>query len=122
MLAGIAAVRVFVTDLGRSVSFYQSVLGLQLVFVDDTAAMFDTGQTKLIVEPVKENDTEALSYVGRFCGFSFEVPDMTAAYTALLGCQVRFDGPPEPQAWGGTLAHFFDPDGNVLTLVAMQRD
>ena len=30
---------------------------------------------------------------------------------------VTFDGPPERQAWGGVLAHFQDPDGNILTLV-----
>ena len=122
MLRGIAAVRVFVTDLVRSVPFYRDVFGLQPVFFDGTAAMFDTGQTKLIVEPVNADDAEAMSYIGRFCAISFEVADMSAAHAALLGHDVRFDGPPERQEWGGTLAHFFDPDGNVLTLVANQPD
>jgi hypothetical protein len=30
---------------------------------------------------------------------------------------VVFDGPPERQIWGGTLAHFRDHAGNVLTLL-----
>jgi predicted enzyme related to lactoylglutathione lyase len=30
---------------------------------------------------------------------------------------VHFTAPPEKQEWGGTLAHFEDPAGNVLTLV-----
>ena len=30
---------------------------------------------------------------------------------------VRLTAPPEAQDWGGVLAHFADPDGNILTLV-----
>ena len=33
-----------------------------------------------------------------------------------------FDGFPEAQEWGGALAFFYDPDGNVLTLVEYPKD
>jgi uncharacterized glyoxalase superfamily protein PhnB len=55
--------------------------------------------------------------VGRFVGVSLEVTDIDATYRTLVERGVQFDAPPERQAWGGTLAHLRDPDGNVLTLL-----
>jgi uncharacterized glyoxalase superfamily protein PhnB len=45
------------------------------------------------------------------------VADVELAYRCLRDRGVEFPGPPERQAWGGLLAHFRDPDGNVITLV-----
>ncbi len=118
MLDGLAAARVFVTNLDRSATFYRDVLGLSAIFTSETAAMFETGQTKLIIELADPNDPEEATYVGRFCGLSFEVADMQSVYDSLRGRGVKFDGPPETQEWGGILAHLHDPDGNVLSLVA----
>jgi len=47
---------------------------------------------------------------------SLQVDDVPATYAELRARGVDFVGPPEKQSWGGTLAHFRDPDGNVLTL------
>ena len=44
--------------------------------------------------------------------FSFQV-----FYDALREKGVRFTAAPEKQPWGGTLAHFQDPEGNELTLL-----
>ncbi len=120
MLEGLEAVRVFVTDVSKSVSFYRDTLGLDPIFVEDDAAMFNTGQTKLIIERGDPNDPEEAAYIGRFSGISFRVTNMDKAYHELRDRGVRFDGAPETQAWGGVLGHFFDPDDNVLTLVADQ--
>jgi predicted enzyme related to lactoylglutathione lyase len=53
----------------------------------------------------------------RFLAVSLQVEDIHAVYLELLEKGVVFLGPPEKMAWGGTLAHFKDPDGNVLTLL-----
>jgi uncharacterized glyoxalase superfamily protein PhnB len=66
---------------------------------------------------VDPNDPETAALVGRFAGVSLQVPDVLAAYELLLAKSVDFEGPPERQSWGGTLAHLRDPDGNVITLL-----
>jgi predicted enzyme related to lactoylglutathione lyase len=50
-------------------------------------------------------------------GCSIEVEDIQATYSKLVAKGVHFTAPPEKQEWGGTLAHFEDTAGNVLTLV-----
>jgi catechol 2,3-dioxygenase-like lactoylglutathione lyase family enzyme len=113
----IEAVRVFTTRLEEARRFYGDTLGLVELLADDAMAMFDTGQAKLIVERIDGGDPEAAGLVGRFTAFSFTVPDMAAALSGLRDRAIAWRGPPERQGWGGILAHFTDPDGNVLTLV-----
>ena len=128
MIVGpIEAVRVFTTHLAQARRFYGETLGLAELFADEAMVMFATGQAKLIVERVEAGDPEASGpeasgpeasgLVGRFAAFSFTVADMAAAASALRERAVAFLGPPERQGWGGVLAHFKDPDGNILTLV-----
>lgn len=112
------AVRIFTTDWDRSVDFYQETVGLPLVFADQEFAWaeFDLGGAKLGIEGMEPGAPQVDQLVGRFVGVSIVVDDIDAAYTQLAGNGVQFTTPPERQPWGGTLAHFKDPDGNVLTL------
>lgn len=116
-LGAIAAVRVFVSDLDRARGFYQGTLGLPLRSEAGEALVFDAGNCILIVEHCDAEEDKAHRLVGRFTGISFGVPDIAAAHRRLSEQQVPFDGPPITQDWGGQLAHFSDPDGNILTLV-----
>jgi len=109
----VSAIRVFVGDLGRARGFYGGTLGLPELWDAGDAVGYDVGAT-LIVERGPEDEP---GLVGRFVGLSFGVADVAAAQAALAAKGVPFLGPPELQAWGGVLAHFRDPDGNVLTLV-----
>jgi catechol 2,3-dioxygenase-like lactoylglutathione lyase family enzyme len=112
-------VRVFVSDLARAISFYRDALGIPLDVDgnDGGFAIFRPGGMSLLIEVVTDEDAEAAKLVGRFVGLSFRVDDVAVAYEELSRRGVRFDGGPETQPWGGTLAHFYDPDRNVLTLV-----
>ncbi|MGH7288269.1 MAG: VOC family protein [Myxococcota bacterium] len=56
--------------------------------------------------------------LGRFLGVSLAVADIQATYEQLFARGVDFLAPPEG---GGVLAHFRDPDGNVLSLVGPPR-
>jgi len=47
------------------------------------------------------------------------VDDIHAAYTRLTGAGVVFTRAPETEAWGGRVATFLDPDGNVLQLLQL---
>ena len=112
------AIRVFTTDWDRSVDFYQETIGLPLIFIDQAFAWaeFDLGGARLGVEGLDANAPQAGELVGRFVGASILVNDIHLVYAQLVEKGVEFTVPPEKQPWGGTLAHFRDPDGNVLTL------
>ena len=112
----IASIRIFVFDLEAARKFYDETLGLAGRSDGEDYSTFTLGDVRLIIEPVAPTSDYAL-LVGRFTGFSFEVADVNTAYEELQGRGVVFLDPPELQPWGGTLAHFEDPDENILTIV-----
>lgn len=116
-------VRVFVTDWDRAVRFYTETLGIPTTFRSDEMgwAQLATGEGQLALERTAPGDVEADELVGRFVGVSLQVPDIEAAHKTLVERGVEFLAPPEPQPWGGVLAHFRDPDGNVITLFGSPR-
>jgi catechol 2,3-dioxygenase-like lactoylglutathione lyase family enzyme len=113
------AVRVFVSDWAAALHFYTQILGMRTRNRNDDIgwAELDSGACALALEQVQPDDAESAHLVGRFVGVSLEVTDIDATYRTLVERGVQFDAPPERQAWGGTLAHLRDPDGNVLTLL-----
>ena len=118
MLVGpIEAVRLFTRNTEKSCAFYRETLELTASLIGDDLAIFETGQAKLVIEHCPPDDAETDTLVGRFAGLSFTVTEMAASVRTLEARGVIFEGPPERQAWGGVLAHFQDPDGNILTLV-----
>lgn len=80
-------------------------------------AQFDLGAAYIGLERCSPDDAESRDLVGRFVGISIEVEDIQGTYEALVEKGVEFIAPPAKQPWGGTLAHFKDPDGNTLTLL-----
>ena len=115
------AIRIFTTDWDRSVDFYQETVGLPLTFADQAFAWaeFDLGGARLGIEGIDAGAQQVDALVGRFVGVSITVDDLHLAYAQLTDKGVEFTAPPEKQPWGGTLAHFKDPDGNVLTLLEL---
>ena len=47
------------------------------------------------------------------------VDDIGAAHARLAGAGVVFTRPPEAEEWGGRVATFLDPDGNLLQLLQL---
>ena len=113
------AVRVFTTRWEEALSFYRDVVGFPVEYVnaDIGWAQFSLGSAYIGLERCAVDDPEAAELVGRFVGTSIEVDDIESTFQRLSAAGVEFTGPPERQPWGGTLAHFKDPDGNVLTLL-----
>jgi lactoylglutathione lyase len=112
-------VRIFVADWQASLDFYSKVLGMSVLFENAEMgwAELDTGAAHLALERIDPDNSEAANLLGRFVAASLEVEEIDRVYEAFMEAGVVFLGPPEKQAWGGTLAHFQDPDGNVLTLL-----
>lgn len=111
-------VRIFVDDFAAARAFYAETLGLEIDWemAEQGAVGFKAGAATLIVEAVGPH-REYADLVGRFVGVSLEVEDIEATWRDLGARGVEFEAPPEKQPWGGTLAHFKDPAGNVLTLL-----
>lgn len=115
----LSVVRVFALNWERSADFYQNQMELPLRFRDADAgwAEFDLGGPILAVERVQPEEADEESLTGRFLGISLEVTDIQASCNRLLEHGVVFNSLPARQPWGGVLAHFEDPEGNVLTLL-----
>jgi lactoylglutathione lyase len=113
------AVRVFARDWDGLCDFYRDKLELPERFrnADIGWAEYDAGGPCFGIERVTPGDTEADHLIGRMLAVSLQVDDVQATYQKLSERGVEFLEPPERQPWGGTLAHFRDPEGNVLTLL-----
>ena len=48
---------------------------------------------------------------------NFDVDDIHAAHDRMSAAGARFIRPPEKEHWGGWVATFEDPDGNLLQLL-----
>jgi predicted enzyme related to lactoylglutathione lyase len=112
-------VRIFVRDWPRALEFYSESVGLPVAFASKDLgwAQLDTGECQLALERVAKEADDTDGLVGRFVGASLSVEDVQATYERLCARGVEFLAPPELQPWGGVLAHFRDPEGNVLTLL-----
>ena len=117
LITRVAAVRVFVANFDKALRFYGYTLGLPLSGKTSESAVFQPKDIDFIVERADPSDPDGAEMISRFTALSFEVGDCLAVVGVLTGKGVQFLGPAQKQAWGGTLAHFLDPDGNVLTLV-----
>ncbi len=115
----IYAVRIFSYQWAQSLAFYKETIGLELEYENPEIgwAQFKIGDAYIGLESCDKNDPEAESLVGRFVGLSLQVDDIDAVYDSLTEKGVVFTSPPTTQPWGGVLAHFKDPDGNIVTLL-----
>jgi catechol 2,3-dioxygenase-like lactoylglutathione lyase family enzyme len=116
----ISAVRLWVTDINAAKTFYRDTLQLALTndWSEHGACVFTAGSITLVVEAADaQTSADEGGLVGRLTGISFAVADIHAEVARLKARGVRFDHEPEQQYWGGWLAWFKDPTGNVLELV-----
>ncbi len=113
-------VRVFVRDLRGARTFYGTTLGLPLTAEDPRQGfcLFNAGNVELVVEAIAADaPANEQALVGRVTGFSFLVADVWRTFDELKARSVVFTSRPIVQHWGGTVATFKDPDGNVLQIV-----
>ena len=111
-------VNLYVSDLERSVEFFEKTLGLELQFSDlkFSYASLAAGPVRMGLAQVDLDDESSQGLVGRHTGFGFAVPDLVAAHEELSARGVSFPMEPAKQPWGGFMALFSDPDGNVFYL------
>ena len=116
---GIGYINLAVVDFERSIAFYRDVLGLPLLFSDEKFqfASFRAGAIRFAVVGGPESKKMREAKGGDVhAGSAFCVPDVDAAYRELSAKGVRFTMLPSKQPWGGYMALFADPDGNIFYL------
>jgi len=126
MLKGIDNIGIAVTDLQRSIAFYEKlgfskgsdyaadVIGCTMTVGSAVLFLFQTKQ--LTPQAVKREPTLAQNPPG-LDHISFLVDDVNALYAALKAKGIVFLGEPADQEWGARLVGCKDPDGNNLYLL-----
>ena len=109
---------IYVSDLGRAVDFYHGLIGLPIILRADnfSYARLDAGPIYIGLAAVDRDAENFSELIGRHTGIGFAVPDIDVAYKELSAKGVHFTMVPSDQHWGGRLALFADPDGNVFYL------
>jgi lactoylglutathione lyase len=105
-----------VTDLERAIAFYRDALGFEFVHAapEFHFAEFTVGGMRFSL--AGGNGGDGSHKVGGNTGIGLTVDDVDAAHKELAGQGVRFTMEPAQQPWGGYMAMFADPDGNVFYL------
>ena len=111
----IGYINLHVKDFAACVAFYRDVIGLPVIAADEPFryASFAAGGVTFAVA----GDPDAVrNGEDRLSGIGICVPDVDVAYEDLRAKGVRFTMAPSKQPWGGYMAMFADPDGNVFYL------
>ena len=107
---------IYVSDLERSVEFYENKLGIGVRDrPEDDFVELDTEGTIMSLH----SGPAAEGLIGRPTGITMTVQNIESVYRSLSEKGVRFSGPPSKQSWGGIITKLVDPDGNEMSLVEM---
>lgn len=122
-------IRLLVNDFKKSVEFYKDLLGLPISWLEKEMeyALFDNGETKIellsrknmaeiVGEERKSLDGDAQS---RFL-LQFKVEDVDKTYEYLHKQGIKcVNEPHDRQEWRARVAHFRDPDNNLIEIYKM---
>ena len=115
MIQGVAGVTFWTEDIERLAGFYRDVLELPVHSVRPEFVAFDLGSVRLNVglhSGVAGNTKDPLRVM-----VNLGVTDIHRVHETLAARGVDFIRRPEKEHWGGWVATFSDPDGNVLQLL-----
>ena len=115
MVKGIAGVIIWTNNVERLAGFYLGVLEMEPVSQREGFMAFQFGDLRFSISDhseVKGGAKDPLRIM-----VNLAVDDIHASYQRLRGKGVEFIREPEKEHWGGYVATFKDPDGNVLQLL-----
>ncbi len=116
----LAGVIIWTAQIEAMAAFYREVLGLPVHSVRPHFVAFDLpGGIRLSVGLHSAVHGPAVEPVRVTVNLGVDSIHATAATLAARG--VAFVRPPEQEHWGGWVASFRDPDGNLLQLLEQPR-
>lgn len=123
MLKGIDNIGVAVTDLARSMAFYEKLgfakeydyeEGVKGCTIKAGEAMLFLFQTQQASPQSVQRDATLAHNPPGLDHISFLVEDVREKYAELTAKGITFDAEPEDQDWGARIVGCKDPDGNNL--------
>ncbi|KZE64394.1 glyoxalase [Fictibacillus phosphorivorans] len=117
VIQNVGQLAVPVHNIKRSITFYEEILGLNLLFQTDTMAFFDCNGLRIMLTlPEKEEFAHSSSVI------YFNVADIKQAYSTLQEKEVTFiDSPHIVAKMGNTetwMVFFKDSEGNTHGLMS----
>jgi len=121
MITHIGQVAIAITDLARSVDFYERILGLKKQFeVPPNMAFFECGRTRLMLTTLQGSESDHHTST-----IYYSVPNIDAAFEHLCEQGVEIERAPQLAAnmpdhelWLGFVR---DPDHNLIGLMEERR-
>jgi lactoylglutathione lyase len=122
-------IRILVTDFKKSVEFYRDIVGFPVSFIEESMeyALFNNGETKIelltrkaMAEAIGEeyNPNERTAQPAFLLNLG--VDDVGDSYNKLRSKGIAFiTEPHDRKEWNARVAHFRDPDGNLLEIYTM---
>ena len=117
MITGVVGVTFWTQDLEKMYRFYHDVLQLPLHSNHGDFIAFELGEVRFNiglhdrVDGCSKDPFRSMPHLG--------VDDIHAVAVRLEKAGVEFIRRPEQESWGGWVATFHDPDGNVLQLLQL---
>ena len=119
MIDAVVGVIIWTDNLERLVRFYRDVLGLTPHSVREGFVAFKFGDMRLNLgshRDVRGSTTDPYRIM-----VNLGTMDIHRLTQDLLAKGVKFIRPPEREDWGGYVATFSDPDGNLLQLLQLSH-
>lgn len=113
----IAGVTIWTEHLEQLAAFYRDVLDLTVHSVQPDFIAFDLGGARFNIGRHSQVSGPAADPYRVMINLGTD--DIHAAHERLRSGGVEFIRPPEREHWGGWVATFRDPDGNILQLLQL---
>jgi metallothiol transferase len=101
---------IYVSDLNKSIDFYQNAIGFRIKFIEDEWIEFDLGETSFAILKRPSSKGKVVPQKTRIM---FETNDIESLYHDLRDKNVTFIGEIRNEPYGKLLT-FEDPDGHWL--------
>ncbi len=117
MITGLVGVTLWTADLERMFRFYHDTLRLPLHSRHEDFIAFQLGDIRFNlglhnqVQGASRDPFRVMPHLG--------VDDIHQEFRRLEEEGVEFIRPPEQENWGGWIATFKDPDGNILQMLQL---
>lgn len=117
-VGGLIGVLIYTGDLKRLANFYENTLGMTPQSVKSHAVAFKwSNNTRITL--ATHSEVHGRSREPQRMMVNLATDDILAAHAALAAKGVAFIRKPEQEKWGGWVATFSDPDGNILQLLQL---